>query len=169
MSNIEIRLYNATTEAAWYDVATTSGSFAVPITDLPDRSDITVKLVNKSGANRTLSIPLGFYSIGDVYLTNNETRVLGTYTQPVGATNIGFRNIAMTFSNTTFSVTGGVANMTFDTLNRAQYRVEWTSNLVSGTWTTFTNFTASGYTRTVTDTNGTQAVRFYRAVLQRDS
>jgi hypothetical protein len=168
VSNIEIRLFNGGTEAAWYDVSTASGSFAVPVSDLTDGSTITVVLVNKSGTGCSLSIPLGYYSIGDLYLTNNESRVLGTYIQPNSATNIGFRNVDITFSNTEVVVSGSVANITFTTLNRANYTVKWTTNLTAGLWTFLTNVTASGYMTTVTDTNA-PTVRFYRVFLQRDS
>jgi uncharacterized protein YkwD len=173
VSNVEVHLWNGTNEAAWYDVSQPSGNFAVPINDLPDGRTIAVQVVNRSGSARWLTMPTGYTTLGELYLTNNGAAVYGLFTQPSSYTNVGFRNTAAVFAE---SLTGAGTNMSiaFSALRRAAYDVQsrdspWTN------WTTFVTVTGTGMTASAIDSGqgdrarpSAVATRFYRVLLKKD-
>ncbi len=104
IGSVEIRLYDGTNEASWYDVSGVSGSFAVPTKDLATGHTINVVLVNKTGASKTITIPTNYLAQTNIGLANNQSYSLGTYVQ--GTTNAGFRNLKMS-TNLTITATAG--------------------------------------------------------------
>jgi uncharacterized protein YkwD len=142
VSNLEVRLWRGTNEAAWYDRTGASGSFAIPIHDLPDGQAISVELRN-TGATTNVTIPLGFNLAGDITLTNGASFRPGIFIQPFGTTNVGIRNLAIETRMTDLapSISGPV--LTFPSLRRARYRLESRDSLTAGAWTVVTNLTAA--------------------------
>jgi chitinase len=64
---------------------------------------------------------------------------------------------------TNAGVSNGILTFSFSSLPLASYRVQWTSNLTSGTWANLTNnLSGTGGLLNVSDTNLSQSERFYR-------
>lgn len=167
VGGIEIRLWDGTNQAAWYDVAGASGSFAVPINSLTDGHTIRVELTNTNTSSRTLTFPLGYTTLAAVTLTNQETFIAGTYTQPAGITNVGFRDLIITNRCLSLAAAGTNATVTFASLGRVTYRLESSTNLQTTNWTSVASGTANGRTCQLT-TSATNSPVFYRIVLLRD-
>ncbi len=172
---IEVHLWNGTNEALWFDVSTTSGSFAIPINDLPDGKAITTELRNTNGTARLLTIPMGFNTVGDVTLAPGESFVLGTFTQPNGLTNIGFRDV-MPFTDAA-AVTPAGTNIlvSFAALSRASYVIESADASLADSWHPFDTQIASNGAVQFTDCGQCErappnavGLRFYRVRLNRD-
>jgi uncharacterized protein YkwD len=168
VSGIEIHLWDGTNEAAWYDVSTASGNFAIPIGDLPGNHKITIQLINTNTATRRISIPWGFNTMGDIDLTNRESMVVGTYFQPRGLTNVGFRNL-IPMINASISWLDTNAVITFNTFIRTGYRIE---TCVDGTFTNWIpqpDFIAkSEQTAFFDPASVSRTACFYRVVLIRE-
>ena len=167
VGGIEIHLLNGFQEAAWYDVTESSGNFAVPLSDLPDGQPVAVLLVNNSGADQSLSIPLGYNTLGRLQLTNGETAVLGTFVQPHGLTNVGFRNTDPVV-HADLRMQASSATVEFASLGGVQYVVESSTNLAAG-WTSWTNVIATSLVSRVEDPAPLAGDRrFYRIRLLRE-
>jgi hypothetical protein len=149
VAGIEVRLWNGTNEAPWYDMSQASGSFAIPIESLPAGKAIRVELRNASGSNRVVTLPLGFNTLGEIALTNGQSFAWGEFAQPAAPTNIGFRNSAPGVSTTIARDGAGVA-IAFLTLGRVAYRVDGLDAPATN-WIAWTNVTATGMTMRVTD------------------
>ena len=168
VSGIEVHLWDGTNEAAWYDVSTASGNFAIPISDLPANHKIAIQLINTNTATRRISIPWGFNTLGDIDLTNHESMIVGTYFQPRGLTNVGFRNLIPTIcSEISWLDTNAV--ITFNTFMRTGYRIE---TCVDGTFTNWipqTNFIATSEQAVFFDpASVTRTACLYRVVFIRE-
>lgn len=169
-SGIEIRLFDATNEVPWFDVSESNGNFAVPITNIEDNTEVEVSLVNRSGTDAPVTVPLGYNSLGNIHLTNNEWYALGTFIQPVGITNVGFRNLSQRVENSSMAV--GMAqnqvNLGFDSMIGARYVAEYATDLTATNWIVFSNFTATSESQAVIDTNAVEPHKFYRIRLLKD-
>jgi hypothetical protein len=169
IGNVEVRLFDGGVEGAYYDVSTSAGSFAIPIADHTDGSTITVKLVNKTGGSTTLSIPMGWGTFGEVTLANNETYVYGTFTQPSDDANVGFRETNPTVAASDMQFSGGNSQLGFATFKGASYTILCRTNLMNGSWSNLTSFTATGAMHVISDgESATIPSRFYRLQLNRD-
>jgi len=168
-SGVEVRLYHATGEAPWYDVSTASGNFAVPIQDIPADEVVTVSLVNVSGSNLMLTVPLGFYTLGELFLTGGQSFAVGTFRRRPPH-NFGFRDLRpctpfhleTTPTQVTVCVTSFIGVV---------YGAEYVADLTGGDWTPLPESVASGMvTRLVDQSPGLPGVtaRFYRVYLRRD-
>ena len=168
VSGIEVHLWDGTNEAAWYDVSSASGNFAIPIGDLPANHKIAIQLINMNTATRRISIPWGFNTLGDIDLTNRESMIVGTYFQPHGLTNVGFRNLIPTISSE-ISWLDTNAVITFNTFMRTGYRIETCVDGTFTNWITQTNFIAtSEQTVFFGPASVSRTVCFYRVVLIRE-
>jgi len=176
VGDIEIRLWDDGQEGQWYDVSEPSGSFAVPINDHADGHEIDVALVNKSGSSQSLTVPLSWGNLGELELTNNETYIVGSYVQPAGLTNIGFRNLTPRFENAV-SLNGTNISIRFNSLGRVTYRIESNDQHLTNAsaWVEFDSLTATNGQAEFVDTGqgGRPAPpdatnRFYRVLLERE-
>ena len=150
IGGIEVRLFDGATEAAWFDASGPSGSFAVPIADLPDFGPVTVRLVNTTGFDQTLSIPLGTTTLGEIMIPAGQGRDVAAFTQPATDENVGFRN-ADPIMNTSISMTGAGAQITFNALAGVTYEVEAIDDLSTGAWTLIDTIVASSETEICID------------------
>lgn len=169
---IEVRLWNGTNEAAWYDESQASGSFAIPINDLPDGHEISVALVNTNAAAVRVTIPFGHTTLGELELTQNESCVVGAFNQPRGITNVGFRNVRPRAEGTQVSAAGPTATVFFTAFKGVEYQVQSSDILPATNWVTFDTQTATGEVLHSTDTGqggrpSPAAVpqRFYRVLM----
>lgn len=166
LSNIEVRIWNGTNENDWYDMSETNGSFTIPVTNMPDGNEITVQLVNKRGSNVTITVPIGFYTVGELLLTNNESFNYGTYIQSIGPTNRDFRCVKPT---TSLAMTQDTSNVyiSYESLKKVDYRIYYSDILTNSAWATQEIFTASNAVVNRTyPMSYTQ--RFYKVVLMKD-
>ncbi|NKB22937.1 MAG: hypothetical protein GKR87_00775 [Kiritimatiellae bacterium] len=131
LENVEVYLWNGTNEATYYDRSQPSGNFAIPINDLPDGEEIAVELLNQTGGNVTLTLPLGYNTLGTRTLTNGESYFCGSFIQPNGITNIGFRNITSSIALRNIALSNQHICITFDTLGLATYVIQSSENLTS--------------------------------------
>ena len=168
VGGIEVRLWDGTNEAAWYDVSEASGNFAVPITLLADGHTIRVELTNTNSTSRQITLPLGYTTLAGVTLTNQETYIAGYYTQPVGVTNIGFRDLFVPTQCASLSLTGTVATVSFSSLASLNYRLESSTNLLTTNWISVATGTAIGRFCQLTAPAATNSPLFYRVILLRD-
>lgn len=166
IGGIEVRLFSGATEAAWFDASGPSGGFAVPIADLPDLSPVVVRLVNTTGSDQTLSIPLGTTTLGELTIPAGQGRDIAMFSQPATDENVGFRD-AVPIMNTFIGVTGAVAQIAFNALAGVTYDVEAITGLSTGTWTVIDTIIASTETEVCVDS--LQAPhRIYRVRMLRD-
>ena len=165
VGNVEVHLWNGTNEAAWYDVSQPGGSFAVPINDLPDGNTIWVEVRN-GGTATNITLPLGYTLAGDVSLAASQSCWFGTFRQPLGSTNVGFRNCEPWTENTAMAGAGDAQQLSFSGLRRARYVIE-TAASPTGLWSTVSTITATASVMSVTLTNGADA-GFYRSSVLRD-
>lgn len=169
VGGIEIRLWDGTNQATWYDVSGSSGSFAIPINSLADGHSIRVELTNTNAANRSLTLPLGYTTLAAVTLTNQETFVTGTYPQPAGITNIGFRDLAITTECRAITLSNTNATLSFSSLERVGYRLESNTNLLTTNWIPVATMTATNRTGQFTALSTTNSAQFFRVILLRDT
>ncbi len=168
VAGIEVRLWDGTNQATWYDVSTASGNFAVPINGLPDGGPIRVELTNTNPADRAITFPLGYTTLAECALSNRETIVAGYYTQPAGTTNVGFRDLVVTPQCTTITVGATNTVIKFTTFGRIQYRLESTTDLMTTNWTETATGVSTGRTSQLTAPVLTNTQAFYRILLLRD-
>jgi hypothetical protein len=174
VGGIEVRLWVGATEAPWYDVSQASGSFAVPIREIPDGSFVRVRLVNRTGAARKLTVPAGFGTLGEFFCAKDEVRTYGWFRQPGGAVNVGFRETTpFLWARMARSTTNRVS---FLALKRCEYVIQSSDDAAHARWQTLATLTATWYgTRHIDDWGQggrpppSQAPqRAYRVLLRRD-
>lgn len=162
VGGIEVRLWNGTSEAGWYDVSQPSGNFAIPINDLPAGADIGVQLVNTSAAPVTVTIPLTFNTLGNARLTNSEALLYGYYPQPSSTLNVGFRDVTPAFC-AQISVEGTNVQIAANALDRIEYELEYSDSLAGGWTNVGAQIAATSSVEFTTSTTST--ARFYRVRL----
>ncbi len=160
---IQVRLWKSNgEEAAWYDVSEACGSFAVPLNGLPGGDEIFIELRNTNATARNLSIPLGYSTHGRVYLTNNESRIYGSFIKATNAVNVGFRQSRPLYRAADISAASNGVQLSIQTLAGVVYRVESSPQLAPApVWSPLVTVTAATSQITVTDTNAA-AGRIYR-------
>jgi hypothetical protein len=93
ISGVRIRLLIGATAHTSFDVATSVGSFAIPIQSIPGRTTVQVALSNSASIQTRLSIPKDYQTYTLVTLAPGEERVFGTFTQPTNSSNVGWREV----------------------------------------------------------------------------
>jgi hypothetical protein len=141
VGGIAIRLWDGANEAARFDCSQSSGSMAIPINDLPDGRWIEVRLQNTNAATQRLSIPLGWSTLGEIELTNNEIFSAGYFRQPYGITNLGFRKLEPAVT-TSISRTGAQYRWV-QRIHPRELPIEYHTNGAGPTRTTLTILTAT--------------------------
>ncbi len=167
---LEVRLWEGSNEASFYDVSDASGSFSVPIQNLSDSASISVEIVNASGSNVVLTIPTGFSSLGELTLSNGASVALGDYVQPASVRNIGLRDVRLAPSLTTLEVVGNEARVRIHGYGRAAYILEVNDGAFSTPWFPIaTNSGVFGDTLMI-DPNTVvgETQRFYRVLMELD-
>ena len=125
---------------------------------------------------------IGGDSVGSVTLTSSGApsgAAAGSYSiVPSAATGSGLGNYTITYNNGTLTVSGspdssftnivanpgGSVSVTFTGSDSLAYRIQSATDLVSPTWVDVSTNTVSGGSATFTDTNTTDAIKFYRVV-----
>jgi hypothetical protein len=142
IDGVEIRLLHDEVEGAWYDVSTSSGSFAVPIAGLPPGEAIQVRLGNPGGTGLLLTVPLGRTSLAEITLPMGANYDLATFQQPASAENVGFRDLNPPVGIDLGKITGGM-RVCVSTLKGLVYAVEKKDSPMDSEWTEVTRFTAT--------------------------
>jgi uncharacterized protein YkwD len=172
VSGVAIRLLVGGSFSSYYDISSTVGSFAIPIQSMTPGAIVQVVLSNTTTTSLTLSIPRDYSNYFTIYLASGESRVYGTFLQPLTSANVGFRNVTPTVAIISPSVTI-VANGTNISLGWSsslghQYQPQWSTDLVS--WNNLTNgfMSGTGSTLTFVDSITTFPVaKFYRLMVQK--
>jgi hypothetical protein len=76
-----------------YDRSSPCGSFAVQIKTIADNAAVEVSLVNRSGTGVRLSVPVDYDRLLALTLSNGQSLAYGTFQQPAGRANVGFRSV----------------------------------------------------------------------------
>lgn len=173
---VDIYLRTAAGLHGWYDRSSDSGSFAIPISSIPDGSNVHVILVNRSGSATNVTIPLNYDTLLRVALSNGESYVYGAFEQPTSVRNMGFRDV-VPVGNRIVASTQAVdgVRVTATTLPGGTYALEWRESLTAGNWAGAVTSTAAAVTTTFLDAGGpgrpapgVATSRFYRVVLLRN-
>ncbi len=93
VGGVQVRLWDGTNQAAWYDESQASGSFAVPLDDLVRGHVIAVELFNPSAFPKKISIPRDYSTLREVEIAGYGVYPVGSFVQPDGQTNVGFRDL----------------------------------------------------------------------------
>lgn len=168
---IEIRLFQNTNEAPWYDSSGSAGGFAVPLWGLSTGAEVTVKLVNTNLATATFNIAYDYGRNGRLVLTSGEHRVIGTFLHAATNLNAGFRNLIPWTQPARITTETNGTSVTFPTWEGIPYQIQSFDPLTSTQWTAIVNGTGTttGQTLSVTDTtSGTSTARLYRITFERD-
>jgi hypothetical protein len=177
IGGFEVRLSVGGSPHSSYDVSAPGGNFAIPITSIGSGSDVDVIIKNVSGSAQTISIPIGFWTLGNLTLANNEEYTYGTFTQPSGRENVGFRNVVpkVEESSMTYDHVGGQYQIHAATMPGGRYVVQSSDDLLAGTWLSFDTNVAVSTVTVFSDTGqagrshpSTVPYRFYRVRLLRD-
>jgi hypothetical protein len=176
VAGVDIYLRTPAGLHSWYDRSSASGSFAIPISSIPDGTNVEVILVNNSGSATNVSIPFDYDTLLRVALTNSESYSYGTFVQPAGVTNVGFRQVLphQEWIAAASAATDGV-RVTAGTLPGGRYALQWRANLVTGSWAGAVTSTAAATTTMFLDAGGAgrpapaaSTSRFYRVSLLKD-
>jgi len=174
VGGIEVRLWDGSQEAAWFDASQPSGSFAIPIEDLTDGNTITVQFVNTNSTTKRLTIPIGYFAMGEIELAASEAINYGTFVQPDTELNVGFRGTDPIFSSSGMTLAASSGTITFASMERAVYDIYSSESLDPPVWTNFATVTAAQEVTQVIDTGqggrtppANTPRRFYRIRLRR--
>jgi hypothetical protein len=168
---LQIHLHIGNTVHSHYDVSTAAGSFAIPIQTIADGALVKVFLTNPGSSPVSLSVPRDYDNYLQLTLAPQEVLLIGTFTQPSTALNVGFRNLtppAPPQISPLLAVTSepGRVHLRWQSEPGNQYQVRWTQDW--STWTPLSApLTGTGGELTVTDTLPTPPAphRFYRVAV----
>lgn len=170
--NVKIMLFNGDTEHSWYDISTVSGNFAIPLDSLPAGRLITVK-VTHSSSSPSISVPLGFSTLGKWSVLKSTNHTLGAFRQPSGKVNVGFRNMQPQLMTQKTVFRDRTLDLTFSTFQDVRCYIESSDTGLAGPWLLFGS-EYSGMSNTVSFSDwgqvgrgrpDTVARRFYRAYM----
>ncbi|MFO1523072.1 MAG: hypothetical protein U1G05_13730 [Kiritimatiellia bacterium] len=148
VGGIEVRLAVNGVAGAWFDRSNPSGSFAVPFQDLAAGSTVVLTLVNASGAPRTITLPQGFATLGDVRLAAGEALEVGRFTRPAALANAGFRDV-MIHLRVDVSASPSGLQLAFDANPGISYAIECADLSSPGAWQPVTSLVADEFRETV--------------------
>lgn len=166
---VEVRLHVNGVESAWFDRASGSGSFAVPMQDIAAGSTIDVVLVNPAASPRVLTLPQGYGSQGDLVLAPGESRIVGRFTRPPALANAGFRDVAL-YLGVDVAATPAGLQLSFEAHPGLTYTVECADLASPAVWQAVTSLVADETRETVTLPlgGGTPSCLAYRVAYQKD-
>jgi hypothetical protein len=175
IGGIGVRLSTAGGPHGMYDVSASNGNFAIPIGSIPDNETVDVAFENLTGSDVTMTVPIGFGTMARFEVSNAVVRSYGTFIQPVGRVNVGFRNVAPHMGRLSASFSGSSVQVSMPALIGAGYRAQYSSNLLVGDWISFETGTATVELVNFADSGGPDRPspyeadrRFYRIVLDED-
>src|SRR5437867_19761 len=87
VAGVVIRLLAGNTVAAYYDVSSAVGSFAVPIQSIAEGANVQVVLSNATSSSVSLSLPHDYQNYSTFSLAPGESRAYGTFVRPVTTRN----------------------------------------------------------------------------------
>lgn len=157
-----------------FDLTSPVGSFAIPIQSIADGATVEVLLANATTSSVTLQVPRSYSSNAVVSLTVAEETVIGTFTQPVGTQNVGFRNLVPVIDPPAAPAlvalrSGASVDIHGPSESGAEYLPQWSSDLIS--WHDLAPAYVAGtggrliWTDPTPITDG--ALRFYRLLVRR--
>ena len=126
---------------SYFDHSGSVGSFAIPIKSIASTVSVQVVLSNTTAASVSLSLPRDYRNYTTVALTPGESRVLGTFTKPSSARNVGFRDLTPTLlpiaaPGLVLVVSGTKFLLTWSSENSLQYLPQRTTNFLA--WSNLT-------------------------------
>jgi hypothetical protein len=142
VAGIAVRLMVGSVRQNSYGVSSSSGSFAVPSQSIAPGTVVSVVLSNTATTNITLSIPRDYASFTNYTLAAGQERIYGTFIQPSGTANVGFRSVtpaaaSIVSTRVALSKTGQGFTLTWSSQSGLQYQPQWShdskvwSNLVT--------------------------------------
>jgi len=167
VAGIAIRLRVGSTQAAYEDVSSAVGSFAIPIQSIASLATVQVILSNTTSSAVSVSIPKDYRNYSTVSLAPNESRIYGTFVGPTSTRNMGLRNVTPTLMPVVASplaISASENNVVLRWTSDAalEYQPQCTTNLT--VWTGLTNgfLRGTGATMTYVDSVFGQAGKLYR-------
>jgi len=125
-----------------------------------------VRPLNSNNASRTLTIPLGYTTLGTVTLAAGEARDFASYAQPGDDRNIGFRNLEL-IVHSTIMPEGSNVRVTFNAMPGVTYVVETADGASGGSWMELETIIADTETEICVD-DTFQQFRIYRVRIESD-
>jgi hypothetical protein len=170
---VAIRLLVGNSVAAFYDISTAVGSFAIPVQSLASGASVQVVLSNTTSSSLTLSLPQDYQNYSTFSLAPGESRAYGTFTQPATTRNIGLRDViplqvpVLSSPLLTITPVGSNIQLQWVSVLGLQYQPQWTSDFImwNGLTNTFLPGTGSNMTYVDVPTPG-QSLKFYRLLMQ---
>ena len=138
-----------------------------PSTTFRPANGVTVQLVNPGSVPQVVSIPLGYTTTGDFTLGAGEARDIGTYLQPAGEFNVGFRNIEPLVRSRLDVLPDSSVQIAFNALPGVTYVVEAKDSLMDPAWTELDVIVADEGEETCVDSQQ-MGLRSYRVRLISD-
>jgi hypothetical protein len=169
--NVAISLLIGGVPHGYIDVSSAAGSFAIPIQSITTAASVQVVLSNTTAVSVTLSIPRDYRNYTTVTLTPGGSRVIGVFTKPSGARNVGFRDVTPTLLPITaprlvLAPSGTNILLAWPSENSLQYLPQRSTNLL--VWSNLTTgyLTGTGSNMTWLDpAKGTGNRQFYRLLI----
>ena len=169
--NVAISLLIGGVPHGYIDVSSAAGSFAIPIQSITTAASVQVVLSNTTAVSVTLSIPRDYRNYTTVTLTPGGSRVIGVFTKPSGARNVGFRDVTPTLLPITaprlvLTPSGTNILLAWPSENSLQYLPQRSTNLL--VWSNLTTGYLSGTGSNMTwldPGKGTGNRQFYRLLI----
>jgi hypothetical protein len=138
VAGIRIELRINGTAHTWFDVSSNAGSFVIPIQTITDGATVQVVLRNSGTTTTTLSIPRDYGSNAVVTVPGGQEIVVGSFKQPTGTSNVGFRNLTPLAPPVAVPILFSLAapggfTLRWSSETGVLYRAQWSTNL--NTWT----------------------------------
>jgi len=143
VSGVAIRLLVGNNVAAYYDISSPVGSFAVPIQSIAGGVSVQVVLLNATSSSVSLNLPRDYQNYSALTLAPGESRAYGTFTQPSTTRNIGLRDLTplsipvVTSPPVAIIRTSPGIVLQWPSVLGLQYQPQWTADFVA--WNTLTN------------------------------
>jgi len=173
LAGVAIRLQAGGSPASYYDISTSSGSFAIPIQTIASAAIVQVVLSNTTSGSVTLSIPRDYSNYSTVSLAPNESRVYGTFIRPVGARNIGLRDltpVAVVPINPPplrIAASGNSIFLRWNSDTSVEYQPQWSTNQITWSGLTNTFLPGTGGIMSYLDAPSGQAAKWYRLLIRK--
>jgi hypothetical protein len=135
VSGVSITLLVGGVPHSYFDRSSSVGSFAIPIQTIASAASVQVVLSNTSTASVTLNIPRGYRNYTTVALPPGQCRVLGAFTKPSGAHNVGFRDVTLALPplvapRLVLAASGTNMHLIWPSENSLQYSPQYTTNFL---------------------------------------
>jgi hypothetical protein len=172
VAGVAVRLSINGNQHTFYDVASSVGSFAIPIETIANGTVVQVTLSNTMASAVLISIPQSYSNYTTVTLASGESRLYGTFTKSSVSCNFGWRemvpaNLPIAPPALVISVTATAIALHWPSDLLLEYQPQRSSNLITWTPVNQTFQAGTGGTMQYSENRGATAEFFRLAVRKR--